>query len=168
MWLYRLRRPDLPVYTHDGLIRLTEAFIQNQEDNREHLIATGYRNKVLWEKFPWLEDRLGTLYPTKPYSSVTPTMENPGELTYSWATTGTNGQLEPCSYEDVPIYDVLIDEDVEFIGELRSRLFNLRLLVLKSLLGVLREKQTHDQGKNITQIILDGVQPQSTYQVNLD
>ncbi|MCB2189822.1 MAG: hypothetical protein KQJ78_25695 [Deltaproteobacteria bacterium] len=135
MWLYRLMWSGLPVYTREGLIYLTEAFIQNQEANREHLIATGYRDRVLWEKFPWLEERLGNLYPVKAPTNIEPTKEFPGQLTYTWSTS----EGESCSYEDAPIFDVISPEQAEEIEPLRPELFARRLEALRRLLSILKE-----------------------------
>ena len=135
MWPYRLMWSGLPVYTREGLIYLTEAFIQNQEVNREHLIATGYRDKVLWEKFPWLEERLGNLYPVKAPVTVERTKELPGKLSYTWSTTDG----ESCSYEEAPIFDVISPEQAEDIEQLRPELFARRLEALRRLLSILKE-----------------------------
>ena len=151
LWLYRLMWSGLPVYTREGLIRLTEAFIRNQYENQASLIATGYRVSILWEKFPWLEDRLGNLYPTKAPSSIKPMMENPGKLTYSWATA----QNEPCSYEDAPNYNVLDSELITAIERMRPELFDMRLKALNRLLAALKDDQYDDQENIIYTDIVD-------------
>lgn len=151
LWLYRLMWNDLPVYTREGLIRLTEAFIKNQHENKASLIATGYREKILWEKFPWLEERLGNLYPTKSPASIEPAMENPGKLNYAWATHDN----EPCPYENAPTYDVLDDELAWAIEQSRPELFDLRLEALGRLLTALRDEQFDDPENRMYQEIID-------------
>lgn len=154
MWLYRLMWNDLPVYTREGLIRLTEAFIRNQEDNKEHLIATGYRNKVLWEKFPWLEERLGNLYPTKTYESFAPVPERPGELSFSWATLDSGGSKVQCSYKEGPIFDVLDAEQAQYIERLRPELFALKMTILHRLLAILKAGPLDDpENQNFREIL---------------
>ena len=154
MWLYRLMWHDLPVYTREGLIRLTEAFVNNQEDNKEHLIATGYRNKVMWEKFPWLDERLGNLYPTKPYESFAPVLEKPGELSFSWATLDSGGSKVQCSYKEAPIFDVLDTEQSQYIEQLRPELFDLKVIILRRLLAILKAGPLDDpENQNFKEIL---------------
>lgn len=158
MWLYRLMWNDLPVYTREELIQLTEAFIKNQEENKEHLIDTGYRNKVLQQKFPWLEKRLGNLYPTKLYESFTQDRERLGVLSFSWATLDSNGNKVQCSYEEAPAFDILDKEQAQYINKLRPELFDLKMTILHRLLTILKAGPLDDHENNDFQEIFDLIQ----------
>lgn len=143
---------DVPLYTIAGLASYTQAFVQFQQQHREHLIRTGLPPKCFRE-CPWLYVRLGRLYDTRttsapyPYNELFTVSREGSTPPYRWIRMvqpalpnlmvrhygGEEKRREYCEYEDADLLDGLPPDDAVRVEQYRPKIFDTRLKILQQL-----------------------------------
>ena len=135
-----LFRRSAPFYSLDELEQLTKLFISYLKNNRDCVLKTGLSGQP-FEKSPLLETLLSPLYfVKKPISSHIAESSEIGDTFYQymWGSGNDGSAIRECSYEEAPVLEILTPEYAEYLNENRSKLFDLKIQILRKLLESLR------------------------------
>ncbi|OGF63610.1 MAG: hypothetical protein A2Y62_18820 [Candidatus Fischerbacteria bacterium RBG_13_37_8] len=140
-----------PFYTHKELAEIIKKFISYLENNENSLISIGYP-ETYFNDSPWLHDILSLMFPVKvplfikdkisdanDASGQHPYRDSYGNLIleYCWSKEQSNQEAsaekqQECSYKEAPFINRLTKQEIDYIKELRAKLFNLKIDLLET------------------------------------
>ena len=150
-----------PFYSLDEAAEILEAFIVNQQHNRESLIRTGYP-KISFERSRWIDSSLNRLYYVKSAVGFNKAIRNKNgdfEYSYVWKKNITKDWeiIRSESYEDGMFFDFLTTEEANLIEDGRYEFYKLKISILKETARAINLRTTHCLWKNCLRLMTESL-----------
>lgn len=149
-------------YTNEELKEIIESFISYLINNRNAISATGFPLKIFGLGY-WFDKCLSCTYPTKMPSSVRKIKDRDGNLIfeYHWSKLPKHSDdftnLEQQDYLKSPNFRGYSLENIDFIENKRSMIFNLKLKILDILSNSLVNKNYSNLWDHCLEVIADSM-----------
>jgi len=142
-----LSNEHVPFYSIEDLGNLIGLLLEHQEENKDSLIQTGYPQTGFIQS-PWLDSGLAFLYATK-MPVVPPEMTiSDSEIVYTYGEWSADGTIPIEGFDP---------DDITHIEEGRSKIYDIKKEILKTLLHVLKKRDESSLWEDCLNIFTGGL-----------
>lgn len=158
---YYLANGSTPLYGLQDLEPITRTLIERLQLTREHLIKTGYPS-VGFNESMWMQERLCHLYHVKQCGPIDESDDGPNnnyQWQYSWCRFpgDIRTETDTCRYEEAGYRRGLNASDAERLEEARERFLDLKVAVVRELLGAVERRSETGLWKSCLSLLTDSL-----------